>query len=382
MADFTTTGAVQQPSDPFKPQQPVVDRSAGVVVDTLGKAMQVFSDVQDLKGEAAKNKIVGGFANEILLIAEGANQGKVTTREARNKINSLMRQTASGNAELFTELSDIYAKVLNQTGLGTPIKEGTEEEQRFAKRVEAANADGFLFGGMSSEEISDAVDRHTAFTQADFIIRHNTSKTNLGIDETNLMRMTREEQSNRALATMHSSYIPSFSSQVQAVISGLNTTSDPQAKSEAIRQLDVLLSSAKSQSDSFGSFADRQYKDSLFSPYEEIIAQAKLMLDDKITTQAWKDFNDRSIAKSQGLLLSNPKLAVLAAGSRLFADNPTLWEVSNIDPEVTVYLKNLLDGKPMILPPIKLSIRVLKTYSQIQPKAGWMMQGRESLILL
>lgn len=123
-------------------QSPVQDNSGAILAEGLGGVAKTVGAIVGSifqQGQVDnKTKILTAYEQELLDLADGVDQGAMSSKEAMTRARALRGQYLSNAPTLQTEFDKIWSNFAGATGLGHVVVEGTIEQQAFeARTIEA-----------------------------------------------------------------------------------------------------------------------------------------------------------------------------------------------------------------------------------------------------
>lgn len=169
----------------------VVDNSSNIQAQAIGTGLTgligIGAQFLNSKNKTATAKSLQGFTDRLLTVADGVDQGVISSQAGGMKFRSEFRKFIASNPKLAGEATTIFKDMVGTAGLAKVVDEGTEEEQRIIKNIAKATEEGFIpTQGASQKEIDKGL---AAWDQA------NRATANLRA----LQRQVETNTANRAL---------------------------------------------------------------------------------------------------------------------------------------------------------------------------------------
>jgi hypothetical protein len=167
MADFSKAQIGVNPSQP-QAVQAVAPPPSGMeaalgLFSAIAPTGQQINDRRERKAADATSKVLGGFTQDSLRIADAVDTGEMTSRAGRMQMRRLYSSYAANNPLLLDDLAETHKSLVTTSGLGKVIADGTDEEKRKKTKYDSAYARGWLTDGMSEAEQDSMVSNMTAF---------------------------------------------------------------------------------------------------------------------------------------------------------------------------------------------------------------------------
>ena len=155
---------LQETSGSSVTQQSAVQKAdvIGGLANVVQQASSIFAEVGAAKQEAGQASALGGFNQELSLIAESVNQGLMTPAAAATAGRSKYAKFVANNPQLAGDASKAYKGVSDVTGA---FDEKESEQERLTKLVNTKLAnEGYLDGTETSTELQQ---KREAFSTAE-----------------------------------------------------------------------------------------------------------------------------------------------------------------------------------------------------------------------
>ncbi len=127
-------------------QAPAPDRSGEVLANSMGGVAETIGSIAGSIFKQsqvdASTKVLTGYENELLDIADAIDQGVMEKEEGMLKARNLRRKYLSNAPALQTEFDKVWSNFAGANGLGHVVVEGTVEQQG----IDAANKEAAQLG--------------------------------------------------------------------------------------------------------------------------------------------------------------------------------------------------------------------------------------------
>src|SRR5690554_2181315 len=143
--------------------------AAGAALNLFAQVMPTAQQLQQRR-QAEQERVKAGFVEQFsqqqLSLAEAVDMGEISSQEARMRMRANYAQAISNNPLLIDELTSAQQQIIGTSGLGKVAAEGTEEEQRHFRTLQAMSDDGWINNSMSIEEQESLVGAYQDFQLA------------------------------------------------------------------------------------------------------------------------------------------------------------------------------------------------------------------------
>lgn len=370
MADFSTSNIGGGAASAVQPQQPVVDRSStqalnafGDIASSLAKVgAQFYNTSRQVESQKALNNAVSAFTQQQLKLADAVDQGVMSSQEARMRMRANYTSAISNNPGLTGILADTQKDILNTSGLGKVVAEGTEQEKiQLAVQKEASMA-GWIKPGASPAEVSAGVASYTQFKYAQQMIdaqqnqlaldrgkiglesdkigyqrqqiglqtdriQQASAGVNLQSARMSLQEKVQTQQSRMALGQMADAYNYKFSQELDQI-----RTLKEQGKitpQEAIQRADAAYATITQVTGQVGRDAGGEYVNNITKPMEMRYQNTVKFLNGEIDSKVLDTQNQISTGLQKANLLGDPATARVVATSNLFGNSVAAAQAVN-----------------------------------------------------
>lgn len=376
---FDTSNVGTASGSSVTPQQPVVDRSStqalGFFADIatqLGKVgMQLFQAHGQVEKQTQLNQAVASFSQQQLKLASAVDQGVMSSQEARMRMRANYTSAISNNPGLTSILADTQKDILNTSGLGKVVADGTAAEQaQQAVMREAAQA-GWVKAGMTDDQSKAATLSFQEFKRAqqDIDAQQNkialqraqmgltsdqlsiqnqrqslaTGAINQQAARLNLQEKQLQVKSQQALGSMAGAYHDKFASDLNAIQADLDAGKIDRAT--ALQRINAEEATFSQVANGVGAGAGRDHVEALLAPMKMRAQNARDFTSGKITLDVLQNQNNTAEALQVAQLTSSPEIAQTIAMSKLARNaSPNIARVID-DRLVGLFQKNgMFDG--------------------------------------
>lgn len=339
MVDFAKTDVQEIPVNVTAGTQAYPSSSKGVssaaLVSGVGTLTKSFGDIFDQFVTSGNNKVVSGFAQEQLKLAEAVDQGILSSKEARMRARANFSSVAADNPNILGELQKAHAAILETAGLGKIIADGTPEE----KRLEAERDDAFKAGYvLPTDNAREALEGLEAFRenkqqviQAEKLKRDQDAiKAELEIagkrtsNETASMNLDSLKLKKKAkellvgFADTNSIVVRKEFKQINQDLA--NGTITPE---EAVRRSETFLESTVGQIPSGVIAEDQGLTEALIKPMRDMKLTYQKFWKGEITKEIMDNTISNAVAKQKLMAVNDPKVARIVAVTQLLGNSAT-----------------------------------------------------------
>src|SRR5690554_6837222 len=174
MVDFTEAQIGVQQVGPMggggqRPAPVQSPSAAGAALNLFSQLMPTAQQLQQRRQEEQeriKAGVVENFSQQQLAIAEAVDMGEISSQEARMRMRANYSQAISDNMMMIPEITQAHDNIIGTSGLGKVAAEGTEEEQRWNRVLQAATDEGWIRPGMSSGQADEMAKAYLDFQLA------------------------------------------------------------------------------------------------------------------------------------------------------------------------------------------------------------------------
>ncbi len=374
MAGIFEQQDIAAPQGGIAPQQAVAPVSnAGTVAavgqgltQLLGTGLNVMLQGQQAAKKLQQDKVVSGFANQITTLNAAVEQGAITQSEAQRRQRAYFNQAIANNPSLTDDLVKLNTGLANSAGLGTTLAEGTAVDQQIKADTKAATGAGFIQPGMTPSQQENGLNLYRqqqhAINQMDFaskqlalqnqqlsltekranIANAQMQRANAAVD----LQMKRNKMAvQNGLSDVSNVYTQDTLSKVQILQDQLaNKQITPD---QFLQQTQQMRNKFYSVTQSARGVAGGDYIDTLSSPLFKILEAADNVASGKVGAEVAKNQLEHAQTTAALPLMANPKIAMIAAQSKIFQGvfNPVV--LASFGAEVVdVIKKNSRPGMP------------------------------------
>ena len=310
---------LQETSGSSVTQQSAVQKAdvIGGLANVVQQTSSIFAEVGAAKQQAGQASALGGFNQELSLIAESVNQGLMTPAAAATAGRTKYAKFVSNNPQLAGEASKAYKGVSDVTGA---FDEKESEQQRLTKLVNTKLAnEGYLDGTETSTELQQ---KREAFSTAEMakaallsLKAQRAESKAVTKDEKELLDAELKLKSDTATKDYVSGRGEAHNTRINSIYNDIkNGALSP---SDGVIQLKQVSSAFRLEVDGSGT-ESKELANELLKPYEEIVSTYVELADGKLDATYGENKIKALQAKEKALLLTDPEnLRVVSALSLL-----------------------------------------------------------------
>lgn len=315
---------LQETSGSSVTQQSAVQKAdvVGGLVNVVQQASSIFAEVGAAKQQAVQASALGGFNQELSLIAESVNQGLITPAAAATAGRSKYAKFVSNNPQLAGEASKAYKGVSDVTGA---FDEKESEQQRLTKLVNTKLAnEGYLDGTETPTELQQKREDFSTAEMAKAALlslkaKRAESKA-VTKDDKELLDEELKVKSDNATKDYVSGRGAAHNTRINSIYNDIkNGALSP---SDGVIQLKQVSAAFRLEVDGSGT-ESKELANELLKPYEETIATYVELADGKLDATYGENKVKSILAKEKIVLLSDPKNTRVVATSNLLG-NPAI----------------------------------------------------------
>ncbi len=318
MASFET-GIGGPQGSPVTPQDPVVDRSEVLALDTLQdtfkQAFEIFADSKK-GGDDGVGDSLKEFDAKAKVIGEGFKTGALNKAKARIELNNAWQSAVQTNPKARTALNDSYTKHGGAFGItaGKTIDQ-VQDEQRVAS-AEWAIENGYATTGMDTEDFQDGVVAGEAMRvhlkqleSQNAILQNINNKVDLdektrGIQEDRV----RENIENTLREVSETSYVK-YENQTKSILNNFLNNQTPEGEADSLERIAGLRADLNSELARISQGrVDKELLASLSAAHVEILDLAEKRIRGEINDGVLKRETSRIKLQSQRKALEDPEI--------------------------------------------------------------------------
>lgn len=374
MADFTESYVGGPPQAATSTPQPTRDNSGAALFEFAGNAVESLGNFalqtnaikiekqkeQEAKAQQARqDQAITDFSRSQLKLVDATETGDISSTEARMRMRANLSAAMANNPALSVELAKAHTATIKSTGLGDVVYEGTEEEQQ-TKRIETAALDaGWLKPGMSKAQKAQSVEAYMGWIDAQR--QMDDQKKRLDLQKAKVTLSTASINQQTAKFTLQEKQLKAASqgavgqaTQAFSVKFANDLEEIRRNKESGIMTPEQAIMAANQKYMEVNNFVTQNFA-AAGSDYLSNQLSGVKMLHDNYSgylsgkTQAESLDNHNKIAEALQVqtMLGDPKLAQLAAASKVFKNSDLILK-NEVSHELTRYLttNSTADTKP------------------------------------
>lgn len=307
----------------------------------------IFSSVAGVfqaKADAKKAGVLADFIKGQGLIADALDQGSIrTSAEARTRSRKLLLDTIDANPSMADDIMSAQAKFMGLTGGGDIIKDGSDEEQLWKQRKSSLVDAGLLSPDATDEELHSAAAEaeRIAAMKKTYDIRMQTMDEKLkSLSLTSAERTQIEQEKQDTAYKFVTEVAPSEMTRVKNALDGI--VNGPGSATEKQQAIEDFWSQFLSDSTQLGMQLKPDDRAVFMKPFENMKADYIKRATGEYTDAELKANIDRSINQQKALLLSDPEVAGLVAGTELIKNDVIMNAFVNTRAPVIKKVMNLM----------------------------------------
>lgn len=384
MADFTVSYVGGPQGSPITPESPVQGVTNEAVFETIAGIGGNFAENliahrkerAKLAIQARGDQALSSFAQQQLALTDAVEMGDLSSAEARMRMRANLTRAIADNPGLTFDFGKVQNSIIETSGLGKSITEGTEEEQQQTRIENAAIDAGWVRPDQAGEDKAIAAAAYQDFQRSIELMGFEQKKVALQAAKTDLVTSGIQQQTARLALAQKQQKINSQAAVGQAsnaymVKLGNDLEAIRQAKerneidaTQAAIMADNAYLAVDQVSRQVGAQAGAEYVNNVVSPMKMMLENYKGYMTGNINLTDLETRNQTNVAMQTNLLVANPEAARLVATSKLFpnSDVVTLTETNDL---VMNFIKGGQDLKTKpadVLPDYQEGKQALNTY--------------------
>lgn len=343
--DFTEAQIGVQSTGPLSGggQRPAPVQSPSAAGAALNLFAQVMPTAQQLqqRRQAEQERVKAGFVEQFsqqqLSLAEAVDMGEISSQEARMRMRANYAQAISNNPLLIDELSSAQQQIIGTSGLGKVAAEGTEEEQRHFRTLQAMSDDGWINNSMSIEEQESLVGAYQDFQLAGAMLERaqqeltyergqvglqsdrlgvrqaevSLARGHLGLesDRIGLQRLQASVQAENAVGQMAASYFQKFNTDIRNITERVESgeLDEVSAQLELDQQFAVIQNVVRG----VGAEARTDWLNNMTTGFEDLYNSATRYISGDLTLSALENRTNTALAIQSANITGDPDTAAL-----------------------------------------------------------------------
>jgi hypothetical protein len=352
MVDFTEAQIGTQQVGPMggggqRPAPVQSPSAAGAALNLFSQLMPTGQQLQQRRQAEQERQSAGfveRFSQQQLAIAEAVDMGELSSQEARMRMRANFAQSISDNPMLMDELTNAQKNIIGTSGLGKVAAEGTEEEQRHNRVLQAATDDGWIRPGMSSEQADEMAGAYLDFqlaneqlsrAQAELTYERGQvgltrdrlgvqkdqiaiSRGQMGIesDRIGLQRLRASVEGEKALGTIAGTYFQKFNSDIQDISRRVEQGELDEVSAQQL--LDQQYAVIQNIVRGVGAEARSDLLNNLTAGFDDLYRSAGKYISGELTLEALERRSNVDLAIQNNMITGDPDRARLIATTNIF----------------------------------------------------------------
>lgn len=374
MAGIFENQDVAAPQGGFAPQQAVAPVSNASTIaaagqglsQLLGMGLNAVAQGQAREQTQRQNVAVSGYAQQITKLNAAVEQGAITQAEAQRRQRALFTQNIANFPGMTDDFVKLNTSLAGSAGLGNTLAEGTAVDQQIKADTKAATGAGFIQPGMSPQQQENGLNLYRqqqhALNQMDFaskqlalqnqqlsLVEKRANIANAQVQRANAaadLQMKRNKMKlQNGVADVANIYTQDTLGKVQSLQEQLaNKQITPE---QFMQQTQGMRNKFYAVTQGARGVAGGDYIDTLSSPLFKILDAADNVASGKVSADVAKNQLDHAQTVAALPLMSDPKIAAIAAQSKIFGGifNPVVLSAMGND-VVKALQKNSRNGQP------------------------------------
>ena len=332
----------------------------------LGAGLNMYAKGQQKEQAAKQNSAVSAYAQTITKLNAAVEQGSITQAEAQRRQRAMFNQSVANFPGMTDDFVKLNTSLAGSAGLGTTLAEGTAVDQQIKADTKSATAAGFISPGMAQEQQEkglalyrqqqqqlNAMEFHSKQlalqNQQLSLVEKKESIANQRVQRANASAELQIKRNTlgvqQAVADVTNTYVQKTLGDVDTIRQALaNKQITPE---QALQQTQMLRNQYYSVTQSARGVAKGSFVDDVSSPLFKVLDAADGEFSGKVSNDVAKNQLEHAQTVAALPLMADPKLAMIAAQSKIFNGifNPTV--LSNFGQDVVkVIQKNTRQGMP------------------------------------
>lgn len=341
MANFDLARIQQGGGSAVTPNKPVQDDSASAIINLASNAVEglgnLFAAQNKATLQAAEDKVSSAFAQEQTNLAQAVESGAISSTEARTRMRKNYISYISNNPGMTDTITQLHKKVVDDSGLGKVIMEGTQQEQLQEDMFKKALNEGFGSATDSPTQQAEAIEAWTVWTQGKRSMEDTARIRSAEAQELeikgkklsiqgqqisnqnayiNLRENQMQLQAKTALGQMFYGDYTKYQTSVNGILQGIENGSIP--RQEGIVRLQQLYSERDTTLRTVGAHAGSEFVNNLAKIYETSNQLALDRASGKIELDVYKNQTERNVLAQKALITGDDQVARLVATVDLF----------------------------------------------------------------
>lgn len=374
MAGIFEDQDIAAPQGGISPQQAVapvsntnVAASVGQgLTQLLGTGLSIYQNQQKAEAKQKQAAAVTGFAQGITALNEGVSQGKITQADAQRRQRVMFNQAIANNPSLTEDLIKLNSSLAGSAGLGDTLAEGTAVDQQIKADTKGATAAGFIQPNMSPQDQEHGLNlyrqQQQALNQMEFASKQlglqnqqlslQEKKANIAnaqMQRANAAAQLQETRNRKAIQGGVADLSNVYTQDTLKKIGGLQEAlANKQITPEQfLQQTQQLRNGFYSVTASARGAAGGDFIDSVSAPLFKILDAADAQASGKVGADVATAQLSQAQTHAALEIMSDPKLARIAAASKVFGNTFDPVIMANFSPDMLKVLnKNTGTGMP------------------------------------
>lgn len=361
MVDYTLARIEGGGSSAVSPQRPVVDESSIGLMDSLAGAIKgvgsLFQERNERTVEEATNRVAADFVQRQLALADAVETGGMKSSRARMEMRKNYTAFLAENPGMIDTLTSIHKKVIDESGLGKVIMEGSEQEQLEETAWKAALKDGF--GTINDDEYTrlQTIEAHRQWVEGqrelrdlkaqqdadNAVLDRDIKKLTIAgkkiTNQTAALNLQTKQQENKARQAITKMFDGDFARYQRTSDEVLQRVEQGELTPEqGVVEIRRLTQEREQILRSVGAFAGTDLINNFNSIYKRAEELALDRVSGKISVETYNNQIERNILTQKALITGDEDTARLVATSDLFkiADVQLYPAISSVIQDIMV----------------------------------------------
>lgn len=352
MVDFGDTQANDIPVE-FQPLPGVENKAAAIAaqgsanaINTLAQGVQNFgsfiSGQRAKSAQSANQGVVAQYTLNLTNIAHAQQQGGLTMAEAQTRSRALFTSSIASNPSLLGEISAAHKTVVNTSGIGNIISEGTQEQQRFSKLVDDAVNSGFIPPNATDAQQQVGIE----LFQERVRIQEQMSFENARLqNQTNKNEFDVQADKVRSQGLLGNLSLNEFQRSNITLDGLLNQVESGQiTPEEAISQANSNLAVINQTASQIGQASGGSYVDDMMDPTRKLYDNFNKRVSGELGADIYKQQNERILGQQKQNILGDPQTARVVASTQLLG--PSASGALAVNEAVVKAIGNMVTENP------------------------------------
>lgn len=331
MADFSQTQIQEIPLD-VRPHEGVSDKSGAIALQGIANAISgigsIVSNQRANKQKQIQQGVLNQYQQELLTLANGVEQGTISSREAKTRSRAIFSQYSSDYPSLSGDISKIHKETMATPGLGQVIDKGTEQEQRDLKVFEDAVQKGYIPVNASAEQQASGMALYQESLRLETAWQHQEARIDNILKNRQLTQAQREDliqqqqdASKRIIGESTDFWYRKTENELKNIVQTFQDSGDP---TQALTQINILVADIKREANGFKAGPgglDPSYVDNMTAPIFELVDAYKKIASGTESAEALANQIKVLQNRTQLNMLGDPEIAAVSSASKLLGES-------------------------------------------------------------